>query len=112
MSPRLVAWLLLSRAASSFRISVPWSQPFRAVYIWSPGHAGTTTLFKALKALDLPGVVVDFERTPKHSPLSACQRFSCDRVLTECADDLHRAQAIRVLWVIILTGKRRAETCA
>ena len=79
------ASLVLSSAASATTLD-----SFRAVFIWSPGHAGTVTLAMALRALNIPGVLVDFEQTPNHSPLSPCKPARCSRVLTDCSRALTR----------------------
>ena len=82
----VVASLVLSSAAS---VTTTFDS-YRAVFIWSPGHAGTVTLAMALRALEIPGVLVDFEQTPNHSPLSPCKPARCSRVLSDCARALDR----------------------
>ena len=73
---------------------------YRAVFIWSPGHAGTVTLAMALRGAEIPGVLVDFEQTPNHSPLSPCKPRAvqpgpgCARALT-AGPGRHEAWIVR-----------------
>ena len=86
---RVVGLVLSTTFARCVDLESVWPSSFRAVFIWSPGHAGTTTLAQALRSMELPpNVLVDFERTPSHSPISACKvPGACDerRPVSDCS---------------------------
>ena len=65
----------------------PTHASFRAVFVWSSGHAGTTTLASTLRGLALPGVLVHFEETPPPpSPLAGSA--GNQRAMADCATSL------------------------